>query len=256
MSELTVPEEQVAAFGDRLRGRLVRPSDPDYDEVRAVWNGVIDRRPGLIARCDGVADVRASVGFAREHRLLIAVRGGGHNVSGNAVCDGGLVIDLSLMNSVRVDPVVGTVRAEGGVTIAELDHETQAFGLAVPMGLVSATGIAGLTLGGGLGWLRRKYGLSCDNLIAADVVTADGRLVTADEEGDADLLWALKGGGGNFGVVTSFEFQAYPVGPKVFLAFLIHPGADAARALREFGNGAPEHPTRSPLWPFSGMRRR
>ncbi|MGE5764558.1 MAG: FAD-binding oxidoreductase, partial [Mycobacterium leprae] len=223
----TVSEDALAALRGRLRGRLVQPSDADYDEVRAVWNGMVDKRPGLIVRCAGVADVIAAVTFARDHDLLVAVRGGGHNVSGNAVCDGGLVIDLSPMRAVRVDPSGQTVRAEGGVTIGELDHETQAFGLAVPMGVVTATGIAGLTLGGGLGWLRRKYGLSCDNLRAADVVTADGRLVTASADADAELLWALKGGGGNFGIVTSFEFQAYPVGPDVFFAFVVHAGTDA-----------------------------
>jgi hypothetical protein len=178
--------------------------------------------------------VVAAVRFARDHDLKIAIRGGGHNVAGNAVCDGGVVIDLSPMHSVRVDPSAQTVRAEGGVTIGELDHETQAFGLAVPMGVVTATGIAGLTLGGGLGWLRRKYGLSCDNLRSADVVTADGRLVTASADADAELLWALKGGGGNFGIVTSLEFQAYPVGPDVFFAFVVHAGPDARAALRFF----------------------
>ncbi|MDT0352827.1 FAD-binding oxidoreductase [Pseudonocardia charpentierae] len=165
-----------------LRGQLIRPADADYDLVRQVWNGMVDKRPALIARCAGVADVVAAVRFGHEHRLPIAVRGGGHNVAGAGVCDGGLVIDLSQMNGIRVDPQRGTVRAEGGVTIGELDHETQAFGLAVPMGVVTATGIAGLTLGGGLGWLRRRHGLSCDNLISADLVTADGHLVTADEQ--------------------------------------------------------------------------
>jgi FAD/FMN-containing dehydrogenase len=227
---IEIPDDAVAAFGGRLRGRLVRPSDAEYDEVRLVWNGGVDKRPGLIARCAGVADVVTAVNFAREHGLLVAVRGGGHNVAGNAVCDAGLVIDLSLMRGVRVDQDAQTVRAEGGVTIGDLDHETQAFGLAVPMGVVTATGIAGLTLGGGLGWLRRKYGLSCDNLVSADVVTADGTLVTAGVDGD--LLWALRGGGGNFGVVTSFEFQAHPVGPDVFFAVVVHPGTDAREALR------------------------
>lgn len=231
---LTVPDDVLAALRARLRGRLVEPSDVNYDEVRAVWNGMVDKHPGLIVRCAGVADVIASVTFARDHDLLVAVRGGGHNVAGNAVCDGGLVIDLSSMRSVRVDPDKQTVRAEGGVTIGELDHETQAFGLAVPMGVVTATGIAGLTLGGGLGWLRRKYGLSCDNLRSVDVVTADGRLVTASADADAELLWGLKGGGGNFGVVTSLEFQAYPVGPEVFFAFVVHSGTDARAALRFF----------------------
>jgi FAD/FMN-containing dehydrogenase len=216
---------------------LVQPSDTDYDEARAVWNGMVDRYPALIVQCAGVADVVTSVNFAKEHDLLVAVRGGGHNTAGNAVCDGGLVIDLSIMKGVRVDPLAQTVRAEGGVTIGDLDRESQAFGLAVPMGVVTATGIAGLTLAGGMGWLRRKYGLSCDNLLSADVVSANGELVTASRENNADLLWALQGGGGNFGVVTSFEFRAYPVGPDVFFAFVIHPGTgrDAQAALQFYG---------------------
>ncbi len=230
----TVADEAITALAEVLRGRLVRPSDVDYDDARAVWNGMVDRHPALIVQCAGVADVVTSVNFAGEHDLLVAVRGGGHNAAGNAVCDGGLVIDLSLMKGVRVDPLARTVRAEGGVTIGELDHESQAFGLAVPMGVVTETGIAGLTLAGGIGWLRRKHGLSCDNLMSADVVTANGELVTASSENNADLLWALQGGGGNFGVVTSFEFRAYPVGPEVFFAFVIHPGTgrDARAALQ------------------------
>jgi FAD/FMN-containing dehydrogenase len=162
----TVSDEAITALADALRGRLVQPSDADYDTARAVWNGMVDRHPALIVRCAGVADVVTSVNFAKEHDLLLAVRGGGHNAAGNAVCDDGLVIDLSLMKSVRVDLLAQTVRAEGGVTIGVLDHESQAFGLAVPMGVVTETGIAGLTLAGGIGWLRRKYGLSCDNLIS------------------------------------------------------------------------------------------
>ena len=204
----TVSDQAITALAEGLRGRLVQPSDAGYDDSRAVWNGMVDRRPALIVQCAGVADVVTSVNFAKEHDLLVAVRGGGHNAAGNAVCDDGIVIDLSLMTSVRVDPLAQTVRTEGGVTIGELDHESQAFGLAVPMGVVTETGIAGLTLAGGIGWLRRKYGLSCDNLISADVVTANGELVTASSENNADLLWALQGGGGNFGVVTSFEFRS------------------------------------------------
>jgi FAD/FMN-containing dehydrogenase len=241
----TVSDYAITALAAVLRGRLVQPSDADYDDARAVWNGMVDKHPALIVQCAGVADVVTSVNFAKEHDLLVAVRGGGHNAAGNAVCDGGLVIDLSLMKGVRVDPLARTVRAEGGVTIGELDHESQAFGLAVPMGVVTATGIAGLTLAGGIGWLRRKYGLSCDNLLSADVVTANGELVTGSSESNADLLWGLQGGGGNFGVVTSFEFRAYPVGPDVFFAFVIHPGTGmAARAAlqfyREWGQAASE----------------
>jgi FAD/FMN-containing dehydrogenase len=225
-----------------LRGRVIRSADSDYDTVRQVWNGVVDKHPALIARCAGVADVIAAVRFSREHGLPIAVRGGGHNVAGRGVCDGGLVIDLSTMTGIRVDPERGTVRAEGGVTIGALDHETQAFGLAVPMGVVSATGIAGLTLGGGLGWLRRRHGLSCDNLISADVVTADGMLITTSDQHNPELLWALRGGGGNFGVVTSFEYRAHPVGPQVYVAFVVHAGVDAAAALRYYRDWAATAP--------------
>jgi len=192
---------------------LFATGDPDYEEARLVWNDLIDKRPALIARCAGVGDVIDSVNFARENDLLMAVRGGGHNVAGNGVCDGGLVIDLSPMKRIRVDPERRTVRAEGGATWADLDRETQVFGLAAPGGKVSETGIAGLTLGGGIGLLRRKHGLSCDNLLSADVVSADGRLLTASETENADLFWGIRGGGGNFGVATTFEYRLHPV-PK------------------------------------------
>jgi FAD/FMN-containing dehydrogenase len=238
----TASEEAVAALEGRLRGRLVQPSDDDYDAIRAVWNGMVDKRPALIARCAGAADAVACVEFARRHDITVAVRGGGHNVAGVAVADGGLVIDLSPMRAVRVDPGARTVRAQAGTTIGDLDHETQAFGLAVPMGVVTSTGIAGLTLGGGLGWVRRKYGLASDNLLSADVVTADGRLVVASPDSEPELFWALQGGGGNFGVVTSFEFRAHPIGPDVFLAVVFHAGADAADALRFFRHWAATAP--------------
>jgi FAD/FMN-containing dehydrogenase len=230
------------AFGASLRGRLIRPGDASYDEARAVWNGMIDRRPAAIAQCAGTADVIHAVNFARGHGMLVSVRGGGHNVAGSAIVDGGLVIDLSKMRAVRVDPARQTVRAEGGVTIGDLDHETTAFGLAVPLGVVTETGIAGLTLGGGLGWLRRKYGLSCDNLIAADVVTADGRLVHTGESENPDLLWGLRGGGGNFGIVTSFEFRAHPIPPELYVAFVIHPADGAPGALRFYREWAADAP--------------
>ncbi|HQT95923.1 MAG TPA: FAD-binding oxidoreductase, partial [Thermoanaerobaculaceae bacterium] len=204
-------EGAVSTFRARLRGRLIRPHEPGYDEARKVWNGMIDRRPALIARCVGVADVIAAVDFAREQGLPIAIRGGSHNVTGSAVCDGGVVVDLSAMKGIRVDPEKRTARAEGGCTWGDLDHATHAFGLAAPGGIISTTGIAGLTLGGGIGHLTRKYGLSCDNLISADVVLADGRFVTASAQSEPDLFWALRGGGGNFGVVTSFEFRLHPV---------------------------------------------
>ena len=198
-ADAALGESVVEQLGARLRGELLRPGDTKYEEARLIWNGLIDKRPALIVRCAGIGDVIDSVNFARENDLLVAVRGGGHNVAGNAVCDGGLVIDLSAMKGIRVDPGQRTVRAEGGVTLGELDRETQVFGLATPLGVVSETGIAGLTLGGGIGWLRRKYGLSSDNLVSVDVVTADGRFLTASETENADLFWRTRGGGGNFG---------------------------------------------------------
>ena len=222
----------AAALDDlaaRLRGRLVRPQDGDYEARRHVWNGMIDRRPAAIAECTGTADVIAVVDFARREGLPISVRGGGHNVGGNAVCDGGIVADLRRMNGVRVDPAARTVRAGGGATLGDVDHETQAFGLALPAGVVPRTGVAGLTLHGGLGFLTRKLGLTCDHLVSADVVTADGRLVVAGEDENSDLLWALRGGGGNFGAVTSFEFRLHPVGPEVWMVVVMYPADKAAK---------------------------
>ena len=204
-------DQSVASFQQRLRGRLIQPADSDYDSARALYNGMIDKKPRLIARCTNVADVIASVNFARDEGLLLAIRGGGHNGPGFGSCDNGLVIDLSTMKSVHVDPGKRTVRVEPGCTSGDVDHATHAFGLAVPFGIVSSTGVAGLTLGGGTGYLTRKYGLTIDNLLEADVVLADGSFVTASANSHPELFWALRGGGGNFGVVTSFVFQAHPV---------------------------------------------
>jgi len=238
----------VEGFGSRLRGELLRPGDAGYEEARLLWNGLIDKRPALIARCAGVGDVVDSVNFARENDLLVAVRGGGHNVAGNAACDGGLVIDLSPMKGVRVDPERGTARAEAGATLGDIDRETQVFGLATPLGVVTETGIAGLTLGGGLGWLRRKYGTSSDNLVSVDVVTADGRFLTASEEENEDLFWGIRGGGGNFGVVTSFEYRLHPVGPEVTFCFVLYPGDRAREVLQSCGEYVTEAPEEvSPL---------
>jgi len=226
----------------RLRGPLLLSGDSGYDEARKVYNGMIDRRPALIARCAGASDVIACVQFAREHHLLVSVRGGGHSVAGNAVCDDGLMIDLSSMRGIRVDPVGRKVRAEPGLTWGDFDRETQAFGLATTGGLFSPTGIAGLTLGGGLGWLHGLHGLACDNLLSADVVTADGRLLTASDAENPDLFWALRGGGGNFGIATSLEYRLHPVGP-VLAGELIYPIARAAEVLRfyrEFLPGTPD----------------
>jgi len=206
-----ITDAAIAGYRHTLRGRLIAPQDPEYDQARRVYNGMIDRYPRLIARCADVADVVASVRFAREQDLLLAVRGGAHSGPGLGTCDDGLVIDLAGLRGVRVDPVQRTARVEGGCTSGDVDHATHAFGMAVPSGIISTTGIAGLTLGGGSGYLTRRYGLTIDNLIEADVVLADGRLVTASADQNADLYWALRGGGGNFGVVTSFLFRAPPV---------------------------------------------
>jgi FAD/FMN-containing dehydrogenase len=235
----------VHALGARFHGRLIRPGDVDYDEARAVWNGMIDRYPALIARCADVDDVVAAVGFAREQGLLVAVRGGAHSVAGLSTCDGGLVIDLSRMKHVEVDPEARIARVGGGATWGVVDAATQAYGLATPGGVFSRTGVAGLTLGGGFGWLRNTYGLSCDNLLAAQVVTADGRVLRASETENRELLWGLRGGGGNFGLVTQFEYQLHPVGPEVMFVLALHDGSGAnmARALRfyrDFCASAPD----------------
>jgi len=217
-----------------VRGRVTTPGMPDYDAARTIWNAMIDRRPSVIVQCASAADVIHAVRFCRAHDINPAVRGGGHNIAGNAVCDGGLMIDLSPMKSVQVDPAKRTARVEAGATLADVDHDTQAFGLATPVGINSTTGIAGLTLGGGFGWLSRKLGLSIDNLLSADVVTAAGELVKASNTENPDLFWAIRGGGGNFGIVTSFEFKLHPVGPEVLSGLIIHPLAEAQTVLRYY----------------------
>jgi FAD/FMN-containing dehydrogenase len=242
----TIPGNAVRTLGADIDGVAIAPGDADYDRARAVWNAMIDRRPAVIARCRSVSDVRTALRFAREHDLPIAVRGGGHNVAGNAVCDGGIVIDLSPMKRIHVDPEARTARVEPGVTLGELDRETLVFGLATPTGLISMTGIAGLTLGGGLGWLARRDGTTCDNLRSAEVVLANGEVVTAGPDDDADLLWALRGGGGNFGIVTSFEYALHPVGPQVLAGAIFHRDDDAPEVLRfyrDFVAGAPDELT-------------
>jgi FAD/FMN-containing dehydrogenase len=240
--ETIVEGTAVKELKNSLRGPLLSPSEGSYDEARKVWNGMIDRRPALIARCAGVADVIAAVRFARAHRVLASVRGGGHNAPGNAVCDGGLMIDLGGMNSIRVDPVSRTARAEGGTTWANFDRETQVFALATTGGAISSTGIAGLTLGGGLGWLAGKFGLSCDNLLSVDLITAEGELRTVSAAENDDLFWGVRGGGGNFGVVTSFEYRLHPVGPVVG-GVVLYPFSRAREALtfyRDFSTTAPD----------------
>ncbi|WP_224336363.1 FAD-binding oxidoreductase [Haloprofundus halobius] len=242
MAQHDIPAEQIEQFEAEFHGDLIRSDGADYDDARAVWNGKIDKRPALIARCRGVGDVVSAVNFTREHELLLAVRGGGHNVAGTAVCDDGLVIDLSEMRSVRVDPNTRTAWVQAGATWADVDRETQAFGLATPGGVVSETGVAGLTLGGGIGHLRCKYGLTCDNLASVDVVTAGGEYLTASEDENVELFWGIRGGGGNFGIVTGFEFDLHPVGPEVVMCLVFYPGdrmAECLRAYREYVAAAP-----------------
>jgi FAD/FMN-containing dehydrogenase len=230
----TVEAAEIEKLKASLRGALLLPGDDGYDKARTVWNAMIDRRPALVARCAGVADIRQAVAFARTHGVLTAIKGGGHNIAGNAVCDGGLLIDLSNLRSVRVDPQARIAHVEPGATLADFDHECQAFGLATPVGINSTTGIAGLTLGAGFGWLSRKFGMTIDNLVAADVVTADGRLLRADSKDNTDLFWAIRGGSGNFGIVTRFEFKLHPVGPNVLAGLIVYPLKDAAAALKKY----------------------
>ncbi|HEX6615273.1 MAG TPA: FAD-binding oxidoreductase [Gemmatimonadales bacterium] len=240
----TEPGDPLAA----LTGTLLTPDSPGYDEARTIWNAMIDRRPGLIVRCDTAADVAAAVRFARAHDLLVAVRGGGHNIAGNAVCDGGLVIDLSPMRQVRVDPAARTARVGPGATLGEMDRTTQGYGLATPLGVNSTTGVAGLTLGGGFGWLSRRLGLTIDNLLSAEVVTAHGEIVRASAEENPDLFWGIRGGGGNFGIVTSFEFQLHPVGPEVLSGMVVHPIAAARDVLRFYRDFLPTTPESYSCW--------
>ena len=231
---MAVTEVQPDALRERVRGEVIGGDDASYEEARRVWNGIIDRRPTAVVRCSGNADVIAAIRFAREQGLPVSVRGGGHNVAGTAVAEGAVVLDLSPMRNVSVDLDRMTVRAGGGARLGDVDHETQAFALATPFGVVSRTGIAGLTLHGGMGFLTRRLGLSCDNLIAADVVTADGKLVHTDAERNPDLLWALRGGGGNFGAVTSFEYRLHPVGPEVFMAITFYPAEVGIEGMQAF----------------------
>ncbi len=241
-----VPGGAVSALGDALSGSLIRPGEAGYDEARAVWNAMIDRRPALVARCANAADVQAAVRFARDHDLLVSIKGAGHNIAGNAVCENGLLIDLSGMRSVELDGRRRRAHVAPGCTLGDVDAATQKEGLAVPTGINSTTGIAGLTLGGGFGWLTRKHGLTVDSLLSADVVTADGELIRASADENADLFWGLRGGGGNFGVVTSFEFALHPVGPEVLSGLIVHPFDDAddvLRAYRDFVADAPEELT-------------
>jgi hypothetical protein len=232
VTESELDRASLRELNSSFTGEIVAPGDPAYDEHRKIWNGSIDRRPTLIARCAGVADVIAAVRFAREQGLLVALRSGGHSYPGLSVCDAGMVIDLGQMKGIRVDPEARAARAQAGVLLGEMDRETQAFGLAVPAGIVTHTGLAGLTLGGGVGWLQRKHGLTIDQLLSVDVVTAEGELVRASEDENPDLFWGLRGGGGNFGIVTEFEFRLNPVGPMVLAGPVMWAMEDAPQVLR------------------------
>ena len=249
MSGATLTESTLDEFSSDFRGELMSPETPGYDKARRLWNAMIDKRPALIARCTGVADVMKAVDLARERDLVVAVRGGGHNVAGLATVDDGIVIDLSSMNAVHVDPDAGTARVQGGALWADVDHETQAFGLATPSGIISTTGVGGLTLGGGFGWLSRKHGLSADNLQSANLVTAGGRFVTANQDDTPDLFWALRGGGGNFGIVTSFEFALHEVGPEVLFGPTVYRLKDAGHVLRHYRTFAETAPDECTVYP-------
>jgi FAD/FMN-containing dehydrogenase len=242
----TLSQAEVSDFRGSLRGRLLLARDEGYDQARRLWNGAFDRHPALIVRCAGAADVVSAVNFARTHQLLTAVHSGGHSISGQSSCDGGLMIDLSPMKGIRVDPTHLTANAQAGVLLGEFDRESQAFGLATTLGTAADTGIAGLTLGGGQGRLARKFGLSCDNLISVDIVTAAGKLLHASEQENADLFWGIRGGGGNFGVVTTLEYRLHPLGPQVLAGNRVYPLSQARsilQALREYCAGAPDEMT-------------
>jgi FAD/FMN-containing dehydrogenase len=246
-----IEAQKIAALRQSMQGAILAAGDQGYEQARQVWNAMIDRRPGLVARCAGPADVQAAVRFARDADVVTSIRGGGHNVAGNAVCDGGLMIDLSPMRGIHVDPVRRTARAEPGLTWKEFDQATLASGLATTGGTVSHTGIAGLTLGGGVGWLMARHGFTCDNVLSVDVVTADGRLLTADASQNEDLFWAVRGGGGNFGVVTSFEYQVHPMQPAIAGGMVLYRMADAGDVLRfyrDYSQNAPDD-----LTVFAGM---
>jgi FAD/FMN-containing dehydrogenase len=243
-----LPEAKLKEFKTHLRGNVLLPGDADYDEVRQIWNAMIDRRPAIIARCTSAEDVVQAVRFGHEQELIVSVRGGGHNIAGNAVCDDGLMIDLSLMKNVRVEVDARRAHVGPGCILADFDAATQAHGLATPLGINSTTGVAGLTLGGGFGWLSRKFGMTIDNLLSAEVVTADGRQLHASETENADLFWGLRGGGGNFGIVTSFEFQLHPVGPNVLSGLIVFPFAEAKSILTQYARFTETMPDELNVW--------
>jgi FAD/FMN-containing dehydrogenase len=233
-SKEAISKEATERLKRKVKGQIVRPRDPSYDEVRQIWNAMIDRRPALIVRCADASDVPHAISFAREHGLEISVRGGGHNIAGSALCDGGLMIDLSTMRRVRVDAEKKRAYVEPGAILADFDEVAQSHGLATPVGINSTTGVAGLTLGGGFGWLTRKYGMTIDNLVSADVVTAEGKRIRASESENADLFWAIRGGGGNFGIVTQFEFKLHEVGPEILAGLIVFPFDQAKQVLTRY----------------------
>jgi FAD/FMN-containing dehydrogenase len=239
---------KIDAFKGKFRGEVVSPGDEAYDDARKIWNAMIDKHPALIVRCTTTSDVVLAVNFARDNGLLLAVRGGGHNIAGSAMCDDGIVIDLSQMKAASVDPATRRVTIEGGATLADLDASTQAHGLATPLGINSTTGVAGLTLGGGFGWLSRKHGMTIDNLESAEVVTAAGEVVRASNTEHPDLFWALRGGSGNFGVVTHFEFRLHPVGPDVLSGLIVYPISAAKSVLRQYREFLAQAPDALSVW--------
>lgn len=244
----TLANGQFNELRSVVRGQILQPKDAGYEQARTVWNAMIDRRPAIIVRCAGTADVRAAVAYARNHQLPLAVRGGGHNIAGSAVCDDGLVIDLSGMKSVQVDPQRRRAWVEGGATLHDFDHEAQAYGLAAPLGINSTTGVAGLTLGGGFGWLSRTLGLAADKLLSAEIVTADAQRLQVSAAEHPELFWAIRGGGGNFGVVTRFEFQLHPVGPEITAGLIVFPSAQARTVLTQYRDAVNAMPAELTVW--------
>ncbi|WP_019529675.1 FAD-binding oxidoreductase [Dasania marina] len=247
-STITIAQPELDPLASALRGELLSPAHADYQQARQVWNGMIDKRPALIVRCSGCADVITAVRFAKQHKLLLSVKGGGHNIGGSAVCEGGLMIDLSAMRSVQVDPQNQRALVEGGALLGDVDHETQCHGLAVPLGINSTTGVGGLALGGGYGWLSRAFGHTVDNILSADIVTADGEFLHLSEQQNPELFWAIRGGSGNFGIVTRFEFQLHPVGPMLLSGPVIFPIEQAQEVLKNYREIAPQLPDQASCW--------
>jgi FAD/FMN-containing dehydrogenase len=241
-------DKTVQKFEESLIGKVIKPGDSNYDEARKIWNAMIDRKPALIVQVANAADVTSAIKFASESQLDITIRGAGHNIAGNSICDGGLMIDFSAMKQTRVDPEKKVAFVEPGATLKDFDGETQKYDLATPIGINSTTGIAGLTLGGGFGWLTRKYGMTVDNLLSAEVVTVDGKKLIASEKENTDLFWAIRGGGGNFGVVTQFEFKLYPVGPQIIAGLLVFPFNQAKKVLKQYKDFILECPAEFNAW--------